>query len=92
MLEKLLGRQDREALVPLERQQIVVTCDDGPGLRRTSAAAQEVITIPAVWLYETGVSYSTKLFGRRTDLRLNVINLLDKKYVTTGPFLGDPRT
>lgn len=62
------------------------------GARRGSESAQEVITIPAVWLYETGVSYSTKLFGRRTELRLNVINLLDKKFVTTGPFLGDPRT
>lgn len=61
------------------------------GARRGSESAQEVITIPAVWVHEAGVAYSTKFFGRRTDLRLNVHNLFDKTYVTTGPFLGEPR-
>jgi len=62
------------------------------GERRGSESAQEVITIPAVWVYDAGASYSTKIFDRRTDLRLTVSNVFDKKYVTTGPFLGDPLT
>ena len=61
------------------------------GARRGSESAQEVITIPAVWVHEAGVAYSAKFFGRRADLRLNVHNLFDKTYVTTGPFLGEPR-
>jgi iron complex outermembrane receptor protein len=62
------------------------------GERRGSESAQEVITIPAVWLYDAGISYAAKIFDRRTDLRLTVSNVFDKKYVTTGPFLGDPLT
>lgn len=60
--------------------------------RRGSESAQEDITIPEVWLFDAGLFYPTKIFGRRTELRLAVSNLFDKKYVTTGPFLGDPQT
>jgi iron complex outermembrane receptor protein len=60
--------------------------------RRGSESAQEVISIPDVWLFDAGLFYTTKVFGRRTELRLAVSNLFNKKYVTTGPFLGDPLT